>query len=99
MAVNATRRERKTVVGRVKSDAMNKTIAVEVDRLVKHPRYQKYLRRRTRYYAHDERNEAKPGDQVRIMATRPLSKLKRWRLVEILRPGQARRVGREDQQP
>jgi len=98
MVVDATKRKRKTVVGKVTSDAMNKTIAVEVDRLVEHPRYHKYIRRTTRYYAHDERDEAKLGDQVRIIATRPLSKLKRWRLVEIVRPGQARRSGHEDEQ-
>ena len=63
---------------------MQKTIAVDVIRLERHPKYHKYVRRRTTYYAHDEAGEAREGDQVRIAETRPLSKLKRWRLVEIV---------------
>jgi len=76
---------RKQRIGRVVSDRMQKTIVVVEDRLVKHPRYRKYVRRRTKYYAHDERQLAKVGDIVRIEETRPLSRLKRWRLVEIVR--------------
>lgn len=76
--------KRKTLVGVVTSDKMDKTIAVRVDRLVKHPRYKKYLRAKTVCKAHDEKNEARVGDRVRIVETRPLSKTKRWRLVEIV---------------
>ncbi|RLE31502.1 30S ribosomal protein S17 [Candidatus Acetothermia bacterium] len=76
---------RKQRIGRVVSDRMQKTIVVVEDRLVKHPRYRKYVRRRTKYYVHDERQLAKVGDIVRIEETRPLSRLKRWRLVEIVR--------------
>jgi small subunit ribosomal protein S17 len=71
-------------IGRVISDKMQKTITVLVETRVQHPRYKKHIRRRTKFYAHDEREEAKVGDVVRIRETRPLSKLKRWRLVEIL---------------
>ncbi len=76
---------RKQRIGRVVSDRMQKTIVVLEDRLVKHPRYRKYVRRRTKYYVHDEHQLAKVGDIVRIEETRPLSRLKRWRLVEIVR--------------
>jgi small subunit ribosomal protein S17 len=75
---------RKTVVGVVTSDKMEKTIAVTVYRLEKHKKYQKFLKRRSRFYAHDEKREAKIGDRVLIQETRPLSKLKRWRLLKIL---------------
>jgi len=71
-------------IGRVISDKMQKTITVLVETRVQHPRYRKDLRRRVKLYAHDEREEAREGDVVRIRETRPLSKLKRWRLVEIL---------------
>ena len=80
----ATRGTRKTVVGRVVSDKMPKTISVRRDRLVKHPLYGKYVRRWTVYKAHDENNEAKAGDQVEIAQTRPLSKTKCWRLVRVV---------------
>jgi small subunit ribosomal protein S17 len=75
---------RKTRVGVVTSDKMNKTIVVEVERRVPHPRFKKIVRRTTKFHAHDEKEEAKVGDKVRIMETRPLSKTKRWRLIEIL---------------
>jgi len=81
-----SRGKRRIVEGVVKSDKMDKTIIVDVERLVKHPLYKKYIRRSTRLWAHDEENRARRGDVVRIMETRPLSKNKRWRLVEILRP-------------
>jgi small subunit ribosomal protein S17 len=81
------RRQRKTEIGTVTSDKMNKTRRVEVEWLVPHPKYGKYLRRRTICYAHDEHNESHVGDIVEIMETRPLSKLKRWRLVRIVRQG------------
>jgi small subunit ribosomal protein S17 len=75
---------RKTRVGRVVSDKMNKTVVVAIERRVPHPTYGKMVTRTKRLKAHDERNEAKSGDTVRIMETRPLSKDKRWRVVEIV---------------
>ncbi|MFH1021827.1 MAG: 30S ribosomal protein S17 [Planctomycetota bacterium] len=75
---------RKKVIGVVTSDKMQKTISVQVERLVKHARYGKYIRRHTEFKAHDETNEAKMGDRVEIMETRPLSKMKRWRLVRVI---------------
>lgn len=78
------RRSRKTRVGKVVSDKMEKTVVVSIERRVEHPVYGKMVRRTTKLKAHDERNEAKTGDTVRIMETRPLSKDKRWRLVEII---------------
>jgi len=78
------RKIRKTKTGVVSSDKMEKTIAVAVERKVKHPIYGKFVKKTTKFHAHDENNEAKPGDVVRIMETRPLSKTKRWRLVEII---------------
>ena len=75
---------RKTRVGRVVSNKMNKTVIVAVERLVAHPLYGKKITRTKKYYAHDEQNAAREGDTVRIMETRPLSKLKRWRVVEII---------------
>ena len=80
----AARGNRKSVTGKVVSDKMAKTISVRSDRLVKHPLYGKYVRRWTVYKAHDEENQAKIGDRVEISQTRPLSKTKRWRLVQIL---------------
>ena len=70
--------------GTVVSDAMEKTIVVEVKVVKAHPRYKKVVRRSVKFHAHDERSEAKVGDLVRIVETRPLSKTKRWRLAEIL---------------
>ncbi|MDQ0190413.1 30S ribosomal protein S17 [Alicyclobacillus cycloheptanicus] len=78
------RNYRKVRVGKVVSDKMDKTIVVAVEEYVKHPLYGKTMRRTTKFKAHDENNEAKMGDTVRIMETRPLSKEKRWRLVEIV---------------
>lgn len=78
------RKLRKTKMGSVTSDKMDKTITVAVERKVKHPIYGKFVKKTTKFHAHDETNEAKPGDVVRIMETRPLSKTKRWRLVEII---------------
>ncbi len=78
------RKERRTVVGKVVSAKMQKTVVVETERLVQHPKYKKYIRKRTKLYAHDERAECKEGDQVLLMETRPLSKLKRWRVVKKL---------------
>lgn len=76
---------RKQVRGKVISDKMQKTRVVVSETLRKHPLYKKYYRQRTKYYVHDEREEAKTGDVVLIEETRPLSKLKRWRLVKILK--------------
>lgn len=78
------RNERKERVGKVVSNKMQKTITVAVDRKVKHPIYGKFVNRTTKFKAHDEANTAGMGDTVRIMETRPLSKDKRWRLVEVV---------------
>jgi small subunit ribosomal protein S17 len=75
---------RKTQVGRVVGDKMNKSVTVEVQRNVLHPLYKKYIRKRSRFMAHDETNQYKVGDQVRIVETRPLSKNKHWRVQEKL---------------
>lgn len=76
---------RKTRVGEVVSDKMDKTIVVKVVTRVPHPRFRKIVKRVSKFHAHDEKNEAKVGDRVLIAETRPLSRLKRWRLVEILK--------------
>jgi small subunit ribosomal protein S17 len=78
------RNERKERVGKVVSNKMQKTITVAVDRKVKHPIYGKFVNRTTKFKAHDEQNTAGIGDTVRIAETRPLSKDKRWRLVEVV---------------
>ena len=79
-----TRNLRKERIGVVVSNKMAKTITVAVERKVKHPIYGKFIKKTTRFHAHDEKNEASIGDVVRIMETRPMSKTKRWRLVEIV---------------
>ena len=78
------RTSRKTRIGLVVSDKMQKTVVVSIERRVQHPVYGKMVRRTKKLKAHDEQNEAKTGDTVRIMETRPLSKDKRWRVVEII---------------
>lgn len=78
------RNRRKLRSGIVISDAMDKSIVVRVDRKLMHPLYKKAVMRSTKLYAHDEKNEANLGDTVQVMETRPLSKLKHWRLVEII---------------
>ncbi len=78
------RGERRVIVGTVTSDKMDKSITVEVARLVKHPLYEKFVKRRTRVHAHDEQNDANVGDLVEVVETRPLSKLKRFRLVRVV---------------
>ena len=75
---------RKERIGKVTSNKMQKSITVSVDRKVKHPIYGKFVHKTTKFMAHDEKNEAGIGDTVRISETRPLSKLKRWRLVEVI---------------
>lgn len=86
-ATNASalvRNLRKEIIGRVTSTKMDKSITVMVESKIKHPIYGKFVTKSTKFMAHDENNECGEGDTVRIMSTRPLSKLKRWRLVEIL---------------
>ena len=80
----AERGEKTILTGKVTSAKMEKTIVVEVQRLVQHPKYRRVVRISKKFYAHDEKREAKAGDTVRIVASRPLSKLKRWRLKEVL---------------
>ena len=80
----AKRPSRKVRVGRVVSGSMDKTIVVAVESMVRHPLYGKTIKRTTKLYAHDEENQGGVGDVVQIMETRPVSKLKRWRLVEVL---------------
>jgi small subunit ribosomal protein S17 len=80
----AERGRRKVRVGVVVSDAMDKTVVVRIDRQVRHPLYGKTIRRSSKLTAHDEANDAHVGDTVRVTETRPLSKTKRWRLVEVL---------------
>lgn len=75
---------RKTFVGLVQSNKMDKTIVVSVERLVKHQVYGKYIKRTTKLYAHDPENTCNIGDKVLVMSTRPLSKTKRWRLIEVI---------------
>ena len=85
MAEAVKRNQRKVRIGRVVSDKMDKTRVVIVESIVQHPKYRKYIKTRKKYYVHDEENKSHEGDVVKIMETRPLSKLKRWRLVEIIR--------------
>jgi small subunit ribosomal protein S17 len=75
---------RKVRIGRVVSDKMDKSITIAVDRKVKHPLYGKFVQKTTKLMAHDEKNECGVGDTVKVMETRPLSKNKRWRLVEVI---------------
>ena len=83
-ATPAARGLSKTRVGVVVSDKMTKTIVVEVERRVPHPQFKKIVRKTTKFYAHDEEGKAKVGDKVLIQESRPLSKLKRWTLLEVL---------------
>jgi small subunit ribosomal protein S17 len=80
----ANRSSRKTRTGEVVSSGMDKTIVVRTVTRVPHPKFGKIVKQMKKFYAHDEQNQAKTGDRVRIMETRPLSKLKRWRLVEVI---------------
>ncbi len=75
---------RKTRIGNVVSNKMDKSIVVAIERKVAHPLYKKYFKKTTKFMAHDENNECNVGDKVKIMETRPLSKLKKWRLVEVI---------------
>ncbi len=78
------RNNRKVRQGKVVSSKMNKTLVVAIERLVQHPLYKKYVKRTTKLYVHDELNDAREGDTVLVMETRPLSKNKRWRLVSVV---------------
>jgi small subunit ribosomal protein S17 len=78
------RNSRKTRIGIVISNKMKKTITVEMERTMKHPMYQRVIKRKSKLYAHDEQNECGIGDKVLVMETRPLSKLKRWRLIKVI---------------
>ena len=80
----ASRATRKTRTGEVVSSRMDKTIVVRTVTRVPHPKFGKIVKQMKKFYAHDEQNQAKPGDTVRIMETRPMSKLKRWRLVDVV---------------
>lgn len=84
MSEQITRNERKVRVGKVVSDKSDKTIVVAIEELVQHKLYKKAVKRTVKFHAHDENNEAHVGDKVSIMETRPLSKQKRWRLVQIV---------------
>jgi len=79
-----TRGMKRQLVGTVVSDKMDKTVVVTVERLVKHSLYQKYIRKRSRFAAHDESNACRPGDKVLITGIRPMSKTKRWRVSKVL---------------
>jgi small subunit ribosomal protein S17 len=80
----AERNRRKVRTGKVVSSKMDKTIVVEIVRTMKHPLYERIIRRKSKVYAHDQNREASEGDKVRVMECRPLSKTKRWRLVEVM---------------
>ncbi|HAG51473.1 MAG: 30S ribosomal protein S17 [Deltaproteobacteria bacterium GWC2_42_51] len=75
---------KKARIGTVISDKMDKTVVVSVERIVKHPIYGKYVKKQAKYMAHDEKDECKAGDRVKIIEIRPLSKLKRWRISQVL---------------
>ena len=88
MAENIQRGRRKIRVGTVVSDKMDKGIVVRIDRTMKHPLYLKTIKTSSKLYAHDEKNEAGVGDKVQVIETRPLSKTKRWRLVDVMEKAQ-----------
>jgi small subunit ribosomal protein S17 len=84
LAKSQTKSGKKEFIGIVKSDKMDKTIVVSIETLALHPLYKKYVKRTKKVKAHDEKNEAKPGDRVRVIECRPISREKCWRLVEII---------------
>ncbi len=88
--------KRKTRLGKVVSDKMNKTVVVAVDTPRRHPIYKKTIRRVVKYYAHDENKMSKVGDTVKLEETRPLSKLKRWRVVEVVTKGEVAEIKPEE---
>ena len=79
------RNKRHSFTGVVVSDRADKTRVISVERQMRHPKYEKIVRRRSKFYVHDEKNQSKIGDLIEVMATRPLSKLKRWRLVRVVK--------------
>lgn len=83
-ATHNNRNARRVIEGTVTSDLMDKTITIEVERTYKHAKYGKFVRKAEKYHAHDEKGEAKKGDRVEVMACRPYSKTKRWRLVRVV---------------
>jgi len=85
MSENTERARRQTLTGRVVSDKMDKTVIVAVERTIVHGLYQRYLRRTSRFHAHDEANQCKVGDQVVIVSCRPISATKRWRVSEVVK--------------
>jgi small subunit ribosomal protein S17 len=89
-------KKRKTKLGHVVSDKMDKTVVVAVETLRHHPIYKKTVKKMVKYKVHDERNECRPGDKVRIVETRPLSREKRWRLAEIITRAEVAEVRPED---
>ena len=91
-STQAARGHRRTMTGRVTSTRMKDTITVLVERTYRHPKYGKYVRKNKRYHAHDEGEKAAVGDMVEIVATRPISKLKRWRLVRVVEAARERGV-------
>ena len=92
-------RHRATRTGIVVSDKMDKTVVVAVRRLVQHPRYRRVVRRTSKFHAHDAKNECRVGDVVSIVESRPLSKIKRWRVRKVLREGQPLLAGRMEKEP
>ena len=87
--IKAETKGARTLTGKVVSNKMNKTIAVEIERLIKHPRYGKYIRRTTKLLAHDEKNESREGDVVMISPCRPMSRRKSWALVSVVEKADA----------
>jgi small subunit ribosomal protein S17 len=85
---------RKTLVGEIVSNKMVKTVSVRVDRLMKHPKFKRYIRRSRRFMAHDENSLCQPGDRVKIIESRPLSRHKRWRVVAILQRAESQGMRR-----
>jgi small subunit ribosomal protein S17 len=82
------RKPRKSLVGLVVSDKMDRTVTISIERTFQHPMYKKIVRKTSKIWAHDAENECRTGDKVKVMSTRPLSKLKRWRVVEIIKRAQ-----------
>ena len=82
------RKPRKMLVGRVVSDKMDRTVTISIERTFQHPMYKKIVKKTSKIWAHDAENECRTGDKVKVMSTRPLSKLKRWRVIEIIKRAQ-----------
>jgi small subunit ribosomal protein S17 len=82
------RKPRKDLIGRVVSDKMDRTVTISIERTIQHPVYKKIVKKTSKIWAHDAENVCKTGDKVRVMSTRPLSKLKRWRVVEVIERAQ-----------